>query len=107
MASQQASPSHTILLTNATSVTTRLGEDRTRITTTLSIGIKKDIDDKRISMPLGGPSVNMTQQKNPQKTTLQMTATILIVALQEDSMRYATPIIFHATQTLWEIAGLK
>lgn len=77
---QQASPSHMILLTNATSFTTRLG-GWTRITTTLSIGIKKGTNDKRKSTPLGGPSVNMTMQKNPQKMTLQITATILIVVL--------------------------
>jgi hypothetical protein len=88
MISQHASPSHTTLLTNAVSFTTRLGKDRTPITTTLSIGITNGITDGRISAPFGGPSVSMTMQKNPHKTTLQITATILIALLANAILKW-------------------
>lgn len=73
---QQASASQRILLASVTSFTVRVEEERIRITTTLSIGTAKGTIDKIISVPVGGPSVNMTMQKNPQKTTLQITARI-------------------------------
>jgi hypothetical protein len=97
MISQQVSPSQTMLLTNARSLTARLGEERTRSTITLSIGTKKGSNDKRTSVPFGGPSVTMTIQRNPQKTTLQITARIFMVVTPNVYTRDTTPNCFLQT----------